>query len=1097
MNIEDIFVGDESLLNNNDPDNSPIDLFNEMVHNPITSITNLSDDLSTMEETITYRNFDPINVNPVNVDSVIEAAAFIYEDAIAIVPSADGLYRISYNYNGATGQRTYRTTFSDNPLERFADDLVNLVNRYKDEDIFVDLTSFSVSAMSFTTVGVVKKSVSRGLSGRSEVIASETWYRVDTYTRKNCLFTSLYTGMTWKKEKSKALESSMRRIDGGKRVKNKLIELGFKQKGATPEFDEFDEIATLLNIKLITYNNLYVIQSSYGVPDSDVVVNLLVHNCHALCLIKKSEIKKHRPDFVIPEKIELLDLVGFMSLKQGKSYKGQDEVRLMSDGQYLWGGRVYDTLEDLKESSVEMGYKFVPHKKVLEPEVIDKTKFKAKKYKLNRKIAGYDIESAVKEDDLKGIHHPIMIGFSWLENEEDKYKQFASPDSCIYDFFQYLYEHRNKFRGYVFYAHNGGKFDSYFLLNFYLFNNTNLWKIIEFIESDSSVLLIKIKSADNVIISFLDSLKIASCSLDALCKSLKTPTQKLTGSVELSKLTTSNYKTFFAPMSRYLRNDCISLTQAVRILSKAIYESDGIDMTTCYTGPSLSMKTFWYKYYDQQMYPIYSLPRQMDDFVRSGYFGGRCEAFSLGRTGKCWYYDRVSLYPDVGRAILPYGKPHFVEDITTIYQEDEKLGHVLDKDFYGFVLIEVISTNCGDPSNHELPLFGIKYSKAPNDPKKLVFPRMRTPTLIVEYSETIKYAQNERLSYKYKIKEALSFKPYPILKEFFESNFKERAEAKANGQLGLSMKKKIDMNSLYGKFAQKTDGKESVKIYAPDSSQFIDDYYDQRLKYVRFTKGYLVICKNAEGNDKESNVAISAAITSNGRVEIHKMISLIRKHGGWVHYCDTDSIISNLDISKIPELFKKLVPDGEGKALGSLKNELPEKLKDHFEELFGHLDEAGKKEVWKQAADEDYAFQDGSIVMPKAYCLMSTYKNVNFTSTAFKGLSTKFYELTMDDFDNLMNGETFLPFGKEGDDDYELQEEEYKDNDEGPTKKRKVMIAPKGQLSFIGGKRALMTSSEEDAGIRVSRVKKRFRMVYSKGNYTPGLKSQQVFPLVI
>jgi len=47
----------------------------------------------------------------------------------------------------------------------------------------------------------------------------------------------------------------------------------------------------------------------------------------------------------------------------------------------------------------------------------------------------------------------------------------------------------------------------------------------------------------------------------------------------------------------------------------------------------------------------------------------------------------------------------------------------------------------------------------------------------------------------------------------------------------------------------------------------------------------------------------------------------IEAYGGRVFYTDTDSVITDLDIMRIPELKKKWCWDGTGDALGTMKSE--------------------------------------------------------------------------------------------------------------------------------------------------------------------------------
>ena len=81
---------------------------------------------------------------------------------------------------------------------------------------------------------------------------------------------------------------------------------------------------------------------------------------------------------------------------------------------------------------------------------------------------------------------------------------------------------------------------------------------------------------------------------------------------------------------------------------------------------------------------------------------------------------------------------------------------------------------------------------------------------------------------------------------------------------------------------------------------------------------------------KDINVAVSAAISSYGRIMLWELMRDILKRGGSIYLCDTDSVCHNLDFSKHPDLLKKWIPDFDsdspGSALGSLKCEMTAKL---------------------------------------------------------------------------------------------------------------------------------------------------------------------------
>ena len=82
---------------------------------------------------------------------------------------------------------------------------------------------------------------------------------------------------------------------------------------------------------------------------------------------------------------------------------------------------------------------------------------------------------------------------------------------------------------------------------------------------------------------------------------------------------------------------------------------------------------------------------------------------------------------------------------------------------------------------------------------------------------------------------------------------------------------------------------------------------------------------------KDYNVAIAAAVTSYARMRLWKLMDAIQSRGGHCTYnVDTDSVTTNLDLSKHPDLLNEFIPDWEGESpgaeLGSLKCECTDEV---------------------------------------------------------------------------------------------------------------------------------------------------------------------------
>ena len=79
---------------------------------------------------------------------------------------------------------------------------------------------------------------------------------------------------------------------------------------------------------------------------------------------------------------------------------------------------------------------------------------------------------------------------------------------------------------------------------------------------------------------------------------------------------------------------------------------------------------------------------------------------------------------------------------------------------------------------------------------------------------------------------------------------------------------------------------------------------------------------------KDFNVGVASAISSYSRCRLWSLIDGIESKGKQVFMCDTDSVITDAKLNDYPDLMEEFMWDGCGDALGSLKNEADDHLKD-------------------------------------------------------------------------------------------------------------------------------------------------------------------------
>ncbi len=189
------------------------------------------------------------------------------------------------------------------------------------------------------------------------------------------------------------------------------------------------------------------------------------------------------------------------------------------------------------------------------------------------------------------------------------------------------------------------------------------------------------------------------------------------------------------------------------------------------------------------------------------------------------------------------------------------------------------------------------------------------------------------------------------------------------GRFGLDLEKfvtKIVDENIYTEIlaTRKISGdhpitnKHRMVTFNPEISKELCDSFD--IDIVKATNKSKLIMDNSSQGLKHVSVAISAAVTAYGRIHINKLKKDILSQKGNIYYSDTDSIVTDIELSK------DLVDE---KAIGKLKLE--------------------------------HKVHRGYFISGKTYCLRLDNGKVIIKS---KGMISS--ELSEDDFINLLNGNT-------------------------------------------------------------------------------------------
>lgn len=323
-------------------------------------------------------------------------------------------------------------------------------------------------------------------------------------------------------------------------------------------------------------------------------------------------------------------------------------------------------------------------------------------------------------------------------NEGAVYHEFRGED-CTLKLVEFLYS----LDGWILYAHNGGKFDFFFLFEWAAKN---------------------IK----VINGRIAKMEIGACSLRDSYLILPLPQAQLTKmeDFDYKKMERGVRHKHMKEISDYLYSDVFNLYTWVR----KFIDRFGMKLTL----PSAA--------FEQLKKTGYEMPKSgewYDAQFRPFYYGGRTQAFKKGTFhGKFVYIDINSAYPLGMKSEHPSGTDYIVLDRLPEKDECEGGGY--------FARIDAIAGGC-------LPLRGENGLEFPDD------------NMVREYSVTgweIQAGLDTGTLYIVKIHEVYVHDEYQNFNDYVDKFYAEKKEGKISGDKATELFSKLMLNSAYGKFGQ-------------------------------------------------------------------------------------------------------------------------------------------------------------------------------------------------------------------------------------------------------------------------------------------------------
>jgi DNA polymerase elongation subunit (family B) len=287
------------------------------------------------------------------------------------------------------------------------------------------------------------------------------------------------------------------------------------------------------------------------------------------------------------------------------------------------------------------------------------------------------------------------------------------------------------------------------------------------------------------------------------------------------------------------------------------------------TAPGLAWSAFRHRFMKHRI--LAHKNRELEDRELQAYYGGRVEVFRIGRLkGPFYQLDVNSMYPAVMRnGAFPVRPVGHLKEATR-------------RDILSLPRGAIAHCLCYIDTDTEI------YPKRLQG-AGLVFPVGRFVTRLID-PELREAARRGHLA---KAEDCYVYHAEPVFREFVDYFWQLRVEYKQKGDRVREQFAKLIMNSLYGKFAQRTRTTRylgSDPRYRFFASDFVDNVEGRTGRMYWIAHDII-----AQYRDREpwanAVIAISAAVTSHARLALWLAIEAAGTEN--VVYCDTDSLIVN------------------------------------------------------------------------------------------------------------------------------------------------------------------------------------------------------------
>lgn len=466
------------------------------------------------------------------------------------------------------------------------------------------------------------------------------------------------------------------------------------------------------------------------------------------------------------------------------------------------------------------------------------------------KMGTFDIETDFK-DKVE------LIGFF----NGEKYFEFTCIDTFLGEVL------KKKYYGYNFYAHYGGKFD----FNFILDDLLKYARDFNVIDVNGRILEIKIIFGGKYSgkhINFRDSYALMPSSLEKITKGFSA----FITHVKIPHNFHDENDIYYSCLEHkkdncihcYLKSDTLGLYQSLRYFETIINNNfnSNIKLSIASTSKAVFLNNYLERGINSINYDVitgYDINKNpillnVEDIVRLYYVGGRSEIFKRHCENE-FYYDVNSLYPYVMyKYDYPVSRPNYILPEDLDFKNDK-----------GFAYAEIFFYK-----DDIIPFLPFRINMD-SSRRKLIYP---VGTFEGLYDLDVLRKAKE-IGYDINIKYALVFNYEAIFKNFVQDLYGYRLKNEA-----LNIIMKFVLNSLYGKFAQKRDVTNIVRI--------VDNF--EKINFedlIPYNDNFGLYKLKSYSNASHIIPSLSSRTTQLASLELYEKIEKC-KHN--ITYVDTDSI---------------------------------------------------------------------------------------------------------------------------------------------------------------------------------------------------------------